>query len=317
MERFPELVQFKIASFLCLDPKEIPGIIKLYTDPTYFNADLQGLYWFGKVKHGLDSRSSGKHFMIPLYGNIRYLKAMHDLGMKIPDYFSHYAAEYGDIILLKWLHEIGSLGRCVLDTAARKGILDNMKWLHGVGCRLDGGTFRSAVETGILDNMKWLHEVGCPFTCTGNAIVHIFEKAAKNGNLDTMKWLHEAGCPFDDSTYKGAASFGSIENLEWLWSKGLRFGTEDNALNHYGEDLVIMNWLFDRGCRWAYGAFTRRLAVAIKSGNTAALDWAVAHECPVADGINTGEVSAYWGDNPIVDKWLVDNNLAFTRYFLL
>ena len=307
MDIFPELVQYKIASFLCLDPKEIPGIVKLYMDPTYVNANLQQLYWYGKVAQVPDENEH-HHPRVARYGNIRYLQAMYQNNLTLPVCTYRDAVKYGDITLLKWLH--GKYPLCVqtFAEAARKGNLTNMKWLHEVGCPLDVVTFERAAATGNLSNMKWLYEIGCPFKSNENS--RVFAEAARHGNLDNMKWLFDMGCPFDDHTYPLAAEFGSLENLEWLWNKGLRIKEGDSSFSFCGDDPVVMNWLYDRGSRWKVGAFSSRLAVAVKSGNTAALDWALAKGCPSSNEGNIYAIHCYWNQNPIVDRWLEDNNLA-------
>ena len=306
MDFFPELVQFKIASFLCLDPKEIPGIVKLYTDPTYVNADLSGLYWYGKVAYGPDENEH-HHPRVAEYGNIRYLQAMYRNNLTLPVYTYHDAALYGDIKLLKWLHGKYTLDFRTLAYAADTGILTNMKWLHEVGCPLGAVVFEFAAATGILANMKWLYEIGCPFKSDENSCV--FAEAAAYGDLDNMKWLFDAGCPFDEYTFSYAAEFGCIENLEWLWSKGLRIEEGDSSFRYCCDDLVVLNWVYDRGARWDYLSFGCRLSIAVKSGNTAALDWALAKGCP-SSWETMDVVERYWDRNPIVDRWLEDNNLA-------
>ena len=304
MDFFPELVQFKIASYLCLDPKEIPGIVKLYTDPTYVNADLDGLYWYGKVSH-VPGRHSPHHPRVARYGNIRYLQAMYRNNLTLPEYTYKDAVAYGDITLLKWLHGKYPLCFRTFVEAVRKGNLTNMKWLHEAGCPLDVVVFECAARTGNLTNMKWLHEIGCPFVHDVSPCV--FTEAASYGNLDNMKWLFDMGCPFDDYTYPLAARFGSLENLEWLWSKGLRIEDQDSSFSFCGDDPVVLNWLYDRGCRWNEGTFGCRLAVAVESGNTAALDWALAKGCPWHEEEDIDAIDRYWNKNPVVDKWLEEN----------
>ncbi len=45
--------------------------------------------------------------------------------------------------------------------AAKKGNLENMKWLKENGCPWNKWTFISAVENGNQENIKWLKENGC------------------------------------------------------------------------------------------------------------------------------------------------------------
>lgn len=66
-----------------------------------------------------------------------------------------YAAQYGHLAVLKWLHSIGySFDKWTCASAARIGHLDVVKWLHENGCPWDESTCTSATKRH-LDVVKW------------------------------------------------------------------------------------------------------------------------------------------------------------------
>ena len=108
MDIFPELVQYKIASYLVdyygcgvdgIAKKDyIPLTIKLYTDPTYTNKVFGGLYWPGKVL--VNDSYKAAHC-----GNIRLLQAMHANNEPFSDKTFSAAVMYGSLEVIKWLYE--------------------------------------------------------------------------------------------------------------------------------------------------------------------------------------------------------------------
>ena len=74
-----------------------------------------------------------------------------------------------------------------MDWAAFYGHLDVIKWLHEnrkEGCTTDAMDF--AAGNGHLEVVKWLHE-NRKEGCTGDAM----DLASENGHLEIVKWLHE------------------------------------------------------------------------------------------------------------------------------
>ncbi|RLN83836.1 hypothetical protein BBJ28_00020071 [Nothophytophthora sp. Chile5] len=118
----------------------------------------------------------------------------------------------------RWLFEncelpIEGCTTWAMDTAARHGRLDMVKWLHAN--RREGCTTTAmdlAARDGHLEVVKWLHDnrnEGCT--------VKAMNGAAINGHLDVVKWLHEnrsEGCCAD--TMADAAKNGHLEVVKWL-----------------------------------------------------------------------------------------------------
>ena len=167
----------------------------------------------------------------------------------------------GNIRSIKWLRKLGiDYDWSTFRYAAQFGDLDIMKWLLADGCKI-GKSFSSAAEFGNLDNMKWLLANGCKFD------TDTFYNAVIFGNLDNMKWLLDNGCPIDYVS-DGSNSFcgyrvvyyavnagienGSIENLEWLRKNGANcIEIHNGVLSRTGNKLVF-EWLIKNGANIEY-----------------------------------------------------------------
>ncbi len=103
------------------------------------------------------------------------------------------AAKIGSLAIMRFGHQLNKLMYpLTVETfgyAAENGNLDVMKWLKENGCPWDENTFKYAVVHGNLENMKWLKENGCPWD------EYTFANAIINGNFENIKWLEDNGCP--------------------------------------------------------------------------------------------------------------------------
>jgi len=114
-------------------------------------------------------------------------------------------ARFGKLKNMIWLFKNNYISNCNYDYeltfayAAEHGDLNILKWLLKNNFKGYSDTFAYAAENGNLDNMKWLLE---------NNFEHdslTFAYAAKNGNLDNMKWLLENNFEHDSLTFAYAA----------------------------------------------------------------------------------------------------------------
>ena len=104
-----------------------------------------------------------------------------------PDYLFSYAAQSGNVMLLKWLSDNNfPCDEEAMDQAAEHGHLESVMWLHynrTEGCTYNAINF--AAMNGHVEVVKWLHEnrtEGYTFIAS--------EFAMKNDHLDVVKYLY-------------------------------------------------------------------------------------------------------------------------------
>ena len=117
------------------------------------------------------------------------------------EYVCDCAASLGSVRLLKWARENNRAkwDAFTCTSAAGKGYLPALKYLHENGCHWDEWTCSSAAEKGHLFVLQYLHENGCPWDR------HTCYYAATKGHLPALQYLHENGCPWDYMTCLHAA----------------------------------------------------------------------------------------------------------------
>ena len=156
--------------------------------------------------------------------------------------FCHKVACTNKLELLRWAREEK---KCewsggTIETAARQGNLEMVKYCVANQCPVDSWAFANAAYHGHLEIIKYLHEEvkvrWCSFTAASavdNGHLHILEylverkydqfeedacrDAAKYGQLDCLKYLHEtAKAPWDDEAVRFAHENGQPECLQYL-----------------------------------------------------------------------------------------------------
>ena len=118
-----------------------------------------------------------------------FLLWMIESGIKITGYLLDSAAKYGHLEIVKWLHENRKEGctTWAMDWAAENGHLNVVIWLHEN--RKEGCTKWAmdwAAKNGHLNVVIWLHK-NRKEGCTTLAMIY----AAANGHLEIIIWLHE------------------------------------------------------------------------------------------------------------------------------
>jgi hypothetical protein len=104
-----------------------------------------------------------------------------------------FAAERGDLPMLRWACEHGDAGWNrihVLNKAAASGSVEMVAWTaQQPGVVLMASTMCAAAEFGRTAVCKYLLSQGCPMTA------HACTRAAAGGHLSTLQWLQDNGCP--------------------------------------------------------------------------------------------------------------------------
>ena len=106
-----------------------------------------------------------------------------------------YAAKYGQLAALIWLHNHGcELSSEVCDNAAKHGHLNILQWARANECQWDEDTCAYAAEGGHLNILQWARANGCPWnyqTCSD---------AVKGGHFNILQWARANGCSWDEDT---------------------------------------------------------------------------------------------------------------------
>ncbi|KAL3657618.1 hypothetical protein V7S43_017422 [Phytophthora oleae] len=140
------------------------------------------------------------------------------------------AADSGNLSVVKWLTAYQPDMECstrVMDSAALRGHLHIIKWLHHYrdeGCTT--AAMDSAAAYGRLDVIQWLHE-NREEGCTTAAM----DSAAAGGHLKTVQWLadhRKEGCTSVASHF--ALLNGHMHILRWINEQNVEMQDADQAM---------------------------------------------------------------------------------------
>ena len=106
--------------------------------------------------------------------------------------------------------------------AASYGNLEILKFLHENGCSWDWRTCKYAAETGELKCLEYAHSNGCE--CKENSSY----AAIKNSNMGCLYYLEKNNCPFIYNSGEVAAKYNRLTCLKYILSKKL-FAEKDLA----------------------------------------------------------------------------------------
>ena len=92
----------------------------------------------------------------------------------------------------------------------------------------------SAAKRGHLECLKYLHENGCPW----NELTSF--KTVKRGHLDCLKYLHENGCPWNEQTCVCADVYDHLECLKYAHENGCPY--PEKLLSTIVKKILIPKW---------------------------------------------------------------------------
>jgi hypothetical protein len=170
-------------------------------------------------------------------GNLEILKYALEKGHEIDEGAIRFAADRGDLEMVKFTHSNSPRGQssffyaCI--RAARNGHLEIIKYAKDKGLLAGGHAYGcSAAIGGQLEVIKYLDDNG------GHLDSWTFESAAKGGHLEILKYLHENGILWNHRTCSWAASNGHLDCLRYAHENGcpwtgltLRYALESNHMD--------------------------------------------------------------------------------------
>jgi hypothetical protein len=169
------------------------------------------------------------------------------LGFKLHKNLFCYAAEQGDVYMLKWLEEKGCEWneKTITTVIQNHGNLYLCKWLKRKGCPWDGYTFFMA--TGYkghrkMELLQWLLDNGCPWD------TQTYSNAIMMDDMTTVKWLREHGCPWDAQAFLGAAIRENLDMMKWLKTSNCPWDERTYEVIVEAENHEILNWLIKNNC---------------------------------------------------------------------
>jgi len=158
----------------------------------------------------------------------------------------YWAAESGNLYMIKWLHEkldlpISELNRNCMEIAVGCGYLNATIWFSENGYQCNTTTAISwAAINGYLNTIEWLHN-NCTVFIDEWAIIN----ASTNGHLDVIVWLYNHGFAayYITQILVELVTYGHLAILKWFYSHGHYCNKKhaDLAMKHGQSDTF--SWL--------------------------------------------------------------------------
>jgi hypothetical protein len=207
------------------------------------------LHGIGKecTTDSMNFASKGGHLEV-----IKYLRTV--VRVEFTSKMMGLAAENGHLEVVKYLHVVSKEGNwyssdrvaeglytmriikeyyldemCIASamiSAARRGYLEIVKYLHSISKECTSEAMNMAVCYGHLEIVKYLHVVGAECTTYAKG------RASENGYLEIIKYLHSVGKYRDACGIKLASTNGHLEVVEFLKSIKNRSRYQKILANH-------------------------------------------------------------------------------------
>lgn len=138
---------------------------------------------------------------------------------QIIEHLCNIAAINNSLESLKYLYENFNdkqlWGTTTTRYAASYGNIDILKYLHKNGCPWDWKTCKYAVETDCLECLEYAHKNGCLWN------EDVMNTAIQYGSINCIKYLDLNNCPTEYNSVIVAARFGKVEVLKYIVSRNL------------------------------------------------------------------------------------------------
>lgn len=273
----------------CVLDRGITGWTDLY-EPLEFikNGDIRGLKHICDTlkKFHINYKNMG-HFgfayeamsVAALYGQLDMLKWLHE-----NEYYGYSdacesAAEGGHLECLKFLYEnrriIDKWHDCIFRKAAANGYIECLKYAHSCGHKFHMYVFTDAATHGCFECMQFLHSIGVPIDA------YVFSCAASYGNLEYMEWLRKIGCPSDERACSVAAKKGHLNCLVWLHKNGYAWDSGTILCAANSGQLECLKYAHTHGCSW----HPNTCLDAAGNDHLECLKYAIENGCPIDSNI--------------------------------
>jgi hypothetical protein len=179
--------------------------------------------------------------------------------------FTASAAKKGNLAWLRYLHTSGCpWGVTTCHSAAEGGSLGCLQYAHENSCPWSSGTANFAAISGSLECLCYAHEHGCPWTKKTCYL------AARWGHLECLRYAHEHGCPWDGQEVLFAATHLVCFEMEQV--------AFDTASQH---SLACVRYTLEvMGCQWHPTGFES--LIAFLDGSYLVLEYIHAHGSPLS-----------------------------------
>lgn len=185
-----------------------------------------------------------------------------------------FAAKSGILDAVKYLHGHGSvLTKAACEGAASNGHLHCLKYLHENKCQWDQQTCTVAAEAGFLDCLTYAHKHGCPMSADTCAF------AALRGQLACLRYAHTHGCNWNESTCYYAAQNGHLECLKYAHENKCPWNTVTCTYAAVYGHLPCLQYAHEHNCAW--DEFTCNKAA--QNGHYDCLKYAALNGCPIRE----------------------------------
>ncbi|ARF09629.1 ankyrin repeat protein [Indivirus ILV1] len=155
-------------------------------------------------------------------------------------------AESGNLENMKWLEKMGChIDKYTFDAAIETGILENIQWLHSIDCPYDN-CLNLAIRKGNLEIIKYLKGIGLLFDkfTFYDAVIPVLNRTKdfipNNIFLENLKKLYS----------KPNYVASRIEIMEWLKLNGCDWGvlTYDILSQYEMPFSQIYKWMYENDC---------------------------------------------------------------------
>lgn len=217
-----------------------------------------------------------------------------------------FAAAYGDLPLLRLLHEekfVWHVDTCFF--ASKHGHVKCLQYVHTNGCTMNAQVCMVAAAKGHVNCLKYVLDNGLRDWHT-----NVCSHAARHGKLECLQVARQHGCPWDVSTIIGAIEGDHMSCLEYALANGCAQGPEASVvacqrgsiaslqlLNQYEGHLYwtvnttfhaaalplvdCLRYLHENNCPWDEST----LSNAVSHGRHHNLRFALERECPRGDDL--------------------------------
>ncbi|MCE5318166.1 MAG: ankyrin repeat domain-containing protein [Parachlamydia sp.] len=253
----------------------------LQNSPLLINNRQRALEWIRTKLGDLDTPkytygSFESAYHAALTNDLDQLKDAVRQGHHLSDDIIPYAAQIGNIEMMKWAREKGAPWGTACSSAASQGQFKALKWLRDYGCPWTPQVVEVAYSQEIKD---WTIQHGAPQTkidrCM-DAPAYSMDgyMATLNNNLPALRaYKREMGGGLTSEVVNAAAEHGSLEMVQWLSENQAQF--KDIVYSGPAREgrLDVIKWLYDRGTK----INDRALIGAFLNRQYDALDWLLRH----------------------------------------